>query len=255
MISIKENAHPMDLMLMDKIFASEWYRKTIDMICETSLDATCDNLLHCSYAPVPKDSSIYLYLKEGKDLFNVGNIRDVYCTREYSFEVCSRGFTNPALIIPQELINKWDEKIIRARVLAGVASIAMEHHKLEFMLWILENMGGTVPVPFVSSAVHGFLYEWYRSRKYTMDRAVLLATQDISLTLKNILYGEVPFDILNNMRFGTANDSFMPQIQLTNNRNGLSGIASKCLGVFQAYDWLPDRYQKVLDFYTNGGKL
>lgn len=255
MINIREQAHPMDLMLMDKIFASDWYHKTLDQMYENSFDETCSRLMKCSYAPIPGNSYIYVFLEEAKRLFGVDNLSEVYSTREYNFEVYTRGFNTPVLIVPQELILKGDKDIIRARIMAGVASVAMEHHKLEFTLWMLENMGGTVPIPFVSTAVRGFLYEWYRSRKYTMDRAVLLATNDISITLKNILYGEVPFDVLNRMKFGTRDDDFLKQVEKVNDLKGLSGVISKSLGIFQAYDWLPDRYQKVLDFYGNGGEV
>jgi hypothetical protein len=72
---------------------------------------------------------------------------------------------------------------------------------------------GVASVPIIRQAILAVLYEWNRTLQFSLDRAVLLATNNYELALKNILYGVVPDCILKNFQFGNEKDNFLEQAQ------------------------------------------
>lgn len=255
MINIKTCAHPMDRAVMEKIFQNPAIKNLMHFVSENRLDDICDAALENSYARLPENHLVYQWLKEGQTLFGGSAIRAVYVTREYEYDTFYHGYSHPVVIVPTYLIQKGDNKILRARMLADAAAIAMEHHKLEFLIWVLDTLSGSIPVPLIPEVAHGALYEWLRSRRYTTDRAVWLATGDLSLSLKNILYGRVPFEMLDRFCFGEERDTFLTQVEELEQAKGVSSFASKILGTIQKESWLPNRYSELIKYVkeTKGG--
>lgn len=196
MIDIKKYAHPLDQQMIDKILSSSVGRGLVDTIMSNNLDDICDYALENSYARLPMDSPLYGYLSEGQRLFGGPPIRALYIERDYEYETICHGLSHPVVIVPDALLKRDDQDILRARMLAASAAIAMGHHKIEFLLWMMETMSGSIPLPVVPEIVQGFFYEWFRCRRYTTDRAVWLAAKDRVLSAKNILYGHIPFEML-----------------------------------------------------------
>lgn len=248
MINIKQYAHPLDRKMIDKILSSSAGRELVDTIMSNNLDDICDYALENSYARLPKDSSLYDYLSEGQQLFGTPPIRALYVERDYEYETVCHGLSHPVVIVPDTLLKRDDQDIFRARMLAAAAAIAMGHHKIEFLLWMMETMSGSIPLPVVPEIVQGFFYEWFRCRRYTTDRAVWLATGDRALAAKNILYGHIPFEMLERFVFGTNHDTFLSQISELESMKGLSGTAAKIIGVMQKESWLPNRYIELNRF-------
>lgn len=255
MVNIKSCAHPMDRTVMEKIFQSKAIKNLTDFVSENRLDDICDAALENSYARVPGNHPLYQWLEEGQALFGGSAVRAVYVTREYEYDTFYHGYSHPVAIIPSYLIQRGDNDILRARMLADAAAIAMEHHKLEFLIWVLDTLGGSIPLPLVPEVTHAALYEWFRSRRYTTDRAVWLATGDLSLSLRNILYGRVPFEMLDQFCFGGEKDTFLAQVEALEQAKGVSAMASKILGMVQKESWLPNRYSELMKYVqeTKGG--
>ena len=248
MINKNHYAHPLDISIIEKIFKTHVSASLAETVIDNSLDAVYDYTLENSYACLPRDDLAWSYIEEGHELFGGSPIRAVYVMREYEYDVVCKGYNHPAILVPHTLLQQENREILRARMLSAVAAAAMEHHKLEFMLWLLETMGGSIPLPVIPDVFRGLLYEWYRCRRYTTDRAVYLATGKLSLALQNILYGQIPFEMLNSFTFGGENDTFLAQVRELEAAGGLSGAASKLIGIFQKESWLTSRYRELITF-------
>lgn len=248
MISRDHYAHPVDISIMEKIFSAHVSASLAETVIDNDLDAVYDYTLENSYACLPRNDPAWSYIEEGYELFGGSPIHAVYLTREYEYDVVCKGYNHPVVLVPYTLLRRADQEIIRARMLSTAATIAMEHHRLEFMLWLLETMGGSIPLPVIPDMFRGSLYEWYRCRRYTTDRAVYLATGELSLALRNILYGEIPFEMLNSFAFDGKNDTFLAQVRELEAAGGLSGAASKLIGIFQKESWLTSRYRELITF-------
>ena len=250
MIDIKQYAHPLDQQLIDKIFSSAAGKSLVDFIMQNNIDDVCDYALGSSYARLPNDSPLYRYLSEGQELFGSTQVHSVsvYVTRQYEYEIAYNGYNHPAILVPDVLLKRNDPDILRARMIAAAAAIAMEHHKLEFLVWLLDTLSGNIPLPLMPEVVKGFLNEWYRCRYYTTDRAIWLATKDEVLSTRNILYGRIPFEMLDTFQFGINRYTFFAQVEELRNACGLGGTASRILQMLQKESWLPNRYIELTNF-------
>lgn len=244
--------HPLDRELSKKIYDFQPVSQFLDVIFEEGLDEINQYIHSASGILLPLDSQPAAYLREGCSYFGVNCIPRVYLCRSYMCTVACSGFSDPVVVVPNVLLEKADAAIIRGRMMAAAASIRAGHHKLSFLLWILENFQGLIPIPLAATAIKGLLYEWKRAQEYSIDRAFLLSTGDYSLALKNILYGETPDSILKNFVFGEQ-DTFDMQVAEFYRMENAVDAASKLYSLVQCESWLPARYHELKEFCRSIG--
>lgn len=254
-ISLDSYVHPQDEKIKNKIYNSAVTKKMLDSIFTDNLDEINEYVYKSSYIEVPKSHIVYKYMREGCEMFGVNKTPSIYYCRSYDLNITCMGYSNPAVLLPDSLLKTNDDEIIRARILGCAASIKAEHHKLLFFNWFLEHTGGQIQKLFIDKIIEGYLIEWKRASVYTVDRAVLLAVNDLKLALKNILFGRVPPEILDQFQFG-LNDTFLPQVNDFFDNKGFIDIASSLYGILQLETWLPKRYRELQNFYAEicGGK-
>lgn len=242
--------HPTDQALTDKIYGSPLVQKGINKIFEEHLDQINEYTYSASYARLPKDHPASKYLEEGARRFGLDNMPLLYCCRSYLYDVTCSGYQTPLVVVPDVLIKNADEALLRGRMMAIAASIRMEHHKLNFLLWLLENFQGLIPIPFATQAIKTLFYEWMRAQQYSVDRAFLLATGDYPLALKNILYGELPNGVLSHFTF-SEEGTFDKQVKDFYSHQNAVDLASSVYSVLQCESWLPQRYQELKRFHRS----
>lgn len=243
----KNFVHPLDKSLSEKIFRTDTFRKLLDKIHEDDPDAVCDYVYSASL-PEIADSSIKQMARVACDEFGIAPVK-LYLKRSYDFEVECAGYRRPIVILPAALLERDDREIIQGRLFAVTGAVAANHHKLAFLIWAAENLGGVADFPILGEVVKGFFYEWSRARQFTCDRAFLSATENFPLTLKNILYGNVPFEVLENFRFGGDDDDFLEQTRRYLRNDNPAQMLGKAFGFFSDFAWLPRRYEEVRNFY------
>lgn len=253
-IELEHFIHPRDEKFMKQIYNFSSVQAVSNKIFDDDLDAVNEYVYSSSYAKLPENHFVNKYLAESCEIFGVNKIPKAYIFRSYDFDIKCSGYSRPVILIPTCLIERNDKEIIRIRLLSVVASIKAEHHKVLFLLWLIENTGGTINKFHIDKILDGYLCEWKRSSTYTLDRAALIATDDYELALKNILYGKVPFDIFKSFHFDIDNDTFSNQTEAFYENKSLMDIASKAYSFFQFETWLPDRYEELRNFYLNSYK-
>ena len=246
----KNFIHPLDRTLTEKIFQTDSVKNMLENLHDDELDNICAYVYSASL-PEISDKALHKMALVACNKFHVEPVK-LYLKRSYDFEVECVGYHEPIVILPAALLERDDYEIIQGRLFAIAGSIAANHHKLAFLLWMAENLSGIANFPLIGQVVKGFFYEWARARKFTLDRAFLLATKNLPLTLKNILYGILPFDVLENFHFDDENDSFMEQTQRYLRNDNPAQMLSKAFSFFSDYSWLPRRYEEVQTFYRKG---
>lgn len=249
----KNFIHPLDKDFTGKIFQIESFKKFMDEMHEDELDEVCDYFYSASL-PEIRDSSLRNIAEQACDKFSIPPIK-LYLKRSYEFDVECAGYNNPIIILPAVLLEKDDYEIIQGRIFAAAGAIAANHHRLAFIIWAIENLSGFANIPVFGDGVKFFFYEWSRARVFTQDRAFLMATENFSLTLKNILYGAIPFDVLEKFNFATKDDTFSEQVQRYLNNDNPAQMIGKAFSFFSDYAWLPRRYEEIQNFYTQRGVI
>lgn len=246
MISTKEFLHDEDAALTARIFSERPFKSWLDRMHDEVLDDVCNYVYDASF---PKISQGVLTQMRDISCAKFGlKPYKLYRTRNYDTEISCVGYNTPAVLIPDSLVDCADE-FIQARLFAQAAAIAAGHNKLTFFIWAAENMSGIGGFPIVGTGLIALLYEWNRARKLSLDRAVLLATDDLSLALKNILFGVVPNDILKNFNFGTDADTFLEQMQRYFRHENPMQTVGKVFSYLTDYSWLPRRYDELRKFH------
>ena len=247
MIAVRDFVHAQDKKLTKKIFADTPVKTWLDNLHEDHLDEVCEYVYSASL-PEITDKKIIKMHDVACQKFGINSFV-MYYTRNYDYNISCVGYNFPAVLIPAILIEDADEEILQARLYSAAAAIAAGHPKLKFFLWMAENMSGVVSIPIIGTALLSILYEWNRVRQFTLDRAVFMATEDFELALKNILYGVVPQDILQNFKFDEANNSFDEQTRRYFNTEDPTEIIGKIFSYTSDYSWLPRRYDELEKFY------
>lgn len=241
--------HPLDFEMSEKVLNNYLVKKILTTIFDEQLDDINCYIHNTSEYKLDADHPAMKYLKEGCILFGVNEPPPIYITRTYQYDLICTGYNKPVIQIPNLLLENANERILRGRMMSAAASIKANHHKLQLLIWIIQNLEGVIPVPFATTAIRGFLYEWYRAQFYTADRAFYIATSDIELSLKNILYGNICSDILNNFEFTDTNNTYEAQVTNFFNSNTLIGEISKLNAFFQCESWLPARYRELQKYH------
>lgn len=240
--------HPVDQKIMDSIFENSTVQKWMDKLYGEGLDETCQYVYAVSCKEITTPWMLDA-LQKACCHFNVPveHVR-LYVSRTYDYNVVLMGCEQIAVLIPEGLLEKDDKEIIVGRIGAAVGEIAAGHAPLSFLTWMVENMFGSLKIPFVTEAFIALINEWKRVRVYTADRAFLQITGKLPVSLRNILYGEIPMQAMENMNIGTEKDQFMNQVKEYQMQESIVGKAGKLLSVFQDHIWLPTRYQELLKY-------
>ena len=245
--------HPMDRALMSKIIGFPAVKKIMDKVFTEGLDEVSDYLYSVSGVQLPPEHPACQALKEGCSLFGVSPVPPVYTVRTYDLEVLCGGYSHPVVQLPQNLLDAGDEAILRGRMMAAAAAIAAGHHKISFLLYLIENFSGISGIPGVDLLVKGTLNEWLRARRYTLDRAFYLATGDYVLSLKNVLFGEVPMDMLAQFSFQAGQDTYRHQAEEYARMEKVTDAMSGVMAFLQAESWLPPRYDELKKLHAEIG--
>lgn len=247
----QDYVHPMDRELSEKIGNLPLVRQLLDMVYREKLDAVNFYLYNSSCIKLPADHIAVAGFQAGCRRFGVEVPTHVYVVRSYDFDVKIAGYSEPVVLVPSRLIREGDDKLVSGRTAAAAAAVAAGHHKLEFLLWIYENLSGLIHIPVLGAAAEGLINEWHRSRQYTLDRAFLLSTENYPLSLKNILYGVVPEEALNRFEFG-ENDTYAAQVKEFYRKENAIDILTSIGSILQYEIWLPARYEELRKYYTGG---
>lgn len=242
-----EFIHPLDHQMANKVLNSSVVKAFLDTIFDEQLDDINLYVHSASLYQLEDDHPAVSYLREGCELFAVDEVPPVYVIRSYQYDVKTTGFNKPVVQIPDILLQNADEQILRGRMMAAAASVKAEHHKLAFLRWTIQNFGSVIPIPFATTVMCGLLNEWYRAQYYTYDRAFYLSTRNGELSLKNILYGEISSEILENFEFD-AEGTYDDQVdRFFHSENIVQGLA-RLYALFQSESWLPARYKELKEF-------
>lgn len=252
MIDIGAYMHPEESILVDKIYHFAGVKQILDIIVDENLDDINRFIYSASSLQLPESHKAVRYLKEGCALFGVDTVPPVYLKRSYYADISCMGYSTPVIVVPDVLVDKAPDVLLRGRMMAAAASVKAEHQKLSFLIWFIDNFKGIIRIPGAGAILDALLYEWVRTQEYTLDRAFYLATEDPELALKNILYGEIPDAILNNFKFG-PNGTFDRQVEAFQKSTGITGTASKVISYLQKETWIPERYSELKKYMYNNG--
>lgn len=250
-VELRDYAHPMDLMLSQRILNFPLIKKILDIVFEEKLDTINYYAYQSSCIRLSDKHPAVTAFQNGKSFFNIDTEANVFVVRNYNFDVKVVGYTEPVILVSSRLIEENNGFLLKERLAAAASVIAAEHHKLDFLLWIYENCSGIINLPILSTALTALICEWQRCRQYTTDRAFLLYTNDYTLAKMNILYGLIPYEYFLKFDFNMR-DTYYQQVEEFYRKDNILDISSSVMSLLQHEIWIPARYKELRDFYQGG---
>lgn len=250
-ISPQDYLHPMDRALSQKITDLPFVGQILDRIFQEKLDAVNSYLYQSSCMKLPDSHAAAVAFHDGCRRFGLNIAENVYVVRSYDFDVRVVGYTDPVVLVPSRLMEDNHALFLEERTAVAAAAIAAGHPKLDFLLWIYENFNALWNLPVIHAAAAGLVNEWRRSRYYTLDRAFFLYTNHYPMALENILYGTVPYPVLENFDFG-GDDTYSIQVDDFYRIGNATDVVAAVSSVLQCEIWLPERYEELRKFCRKG---
>lgn len=252
---INEFQHEKDSSIATSILNNAVTKPILDKLESTGLEKVYTYLYESSCPQLTEKNSPKLFdtLNKACEMFGLKLRPKIFITRDYREMVYLRGVDKPFIIFSSEYLKKIeelnDETLLG--VLAGqVAGIRCQHHTLLYITWGLEFASSYLPGG--SMIIAPFINEWKRNRFFTYDRAFALATNNRTLSLRQVFINAVPKNIIDKMNLETKNDVFIEQANhFIEEMDRMKDVVS----IFSEKNWLPERYIELKNFFDERRQL
>ena len=252
-LNISAFQHPRDLEAVKKITALPGFKKILSFLSENTVEKSFHLMNNSSLMKISPDMSpkIHSMVKEAVDIFDVGEIPDIYIDRRYEMLVRLDGMSKPFIVFSTSVLEQYDDEMLFPLIASEVAGIKAGHATIKFVDSILKIAKPIIPFA-IDIPVTIALNDWYRSKAYTYDRAFLLVSESFELAAKEILFGEVSVNVLQTLNLDKPNNTYLEQAQEFGGRDGAEGLYQKFNTVFSRNQWLASRYVELYNWYNSG---
>lgn len=250
---VRDFQHPSDKAAVGAIMAVPGFQKLLQYISEHSVERIYSFMNHSSRMKVTRQMSpmIFEMLDEAAKMYGMDTIPDVYLERAYEYRVTLEGINSPYIIFTTSLLEGVDEKQLWPIIASEFAGIQANHGTIKFIDMLLQTAKGILPFG-IDQALSLSLNNWYRTKAYTYDRAILLASEDFELASEHILLGEAPNEVLESIGLNQPDNPYLEQAIDFLQRNGAEGVYQKIATAFTKDQWAASRYYELYKWYQSG---
>lgn len=252
-LNVTEFQHPSDRKAVNVVLAVPGFEKMLNYVSDNSIERVYSFFNSSSMLKISEEMSpkMHVMLKEAAQMYGTDVIPDLYLQRNYEYFINLDGMAKPYVVLPSAWLEAVDDQMLWAILSAQIAGIQSKHGMIEFIGNILDFTRGMLPFG-VDAALDIAIKEWKRSRVYTADRAILLATENFELAAKHILFGDASDAVLEGIGLDKPNNTYYQQAQEFIYRSGAEGMIQKMETLFSSSQWIASRYIELYNWYFSG---
>ncbi len=186
-LSVNDFAHPEDLAAVNSLKKIQSIDKLMANIEEKSnqIYIRMITLGNCVRITEQNDPKLFSVVNEVCKILDYDNIPEIYTYRNFGIDVEPSGVDKPVIIIPDFVINNFDENLLYFTV--GRAITRLKSGYLKFFIAAKIMLLATDSIPFVSDAVKLALSNWLRKSELTADRGGFLACQNFQTATRFLM--------------------------------------------------------------------
>ncbi len=250
---VRDFQHPSDREAVQAVMAVPGVQKLLQYISKHSVERTYSFINNSSRMKVTRQMSpmIFEMLDEAAGMYGMNTIPDVYLERAYEYKVTLEGINSPHIIFTTSLLEGMDERQLWPVIASEFAGIQANHGTIKFIDTLIQTVKGALPFG-IDQALGLTLNNWYRTKAYTYDRAILLAFEDFELASQHILLGEAPDEVLESIGLDQPDNPYLEQTIDFLQRSGAEGIYQKLATAFTKNQWAASRYYELYKWYQSG---
>lgn len=252
-LNVEEFQHPADRKTVNAVLSVPGFEKILKYISDNSIERVYSFFNNSSMLKISREMSpkMHQMLEEAAQMYGTDVIPDLYLQRNYEYFINLDGMAKPYVVLPSAWLEIVDDQMLWAMLSSQIAGIQAKHGMIEFIGNILKFTKGVLPFG-VDAALDLAIKEWSRSRAYTADRAILLATENFELAAKHILIGDASNAVLEGIGLDKPNNSYYQQAQEFIHRSGAEGVIQKLETIFSGGQWTASRYIELYNWYFSG---
>lgn len=186
-LSVNDFAHPEDLMAINSLMKVQAIDKLMSSIEEKSnrIYIRMITLGNCVRITEQNDPKVFRIVKNTCDILDYPQIPEIYTYRNYGIDVEPSGVDKPVIIIPDFVLNNFDDSLLYFTI--GRAVTRLKSGYLKFFVAAKTILWATDSIPFVSDAMKVALSNWLRKSELTADRGGLLACQNFQTAARFLM--------------------------------------------------------------------
>lgn len=252
-LNVADFQHPADRKAVNAVLAVPGFEKVLNFVSDKSIERMYSFFNNSSLLKISKEMSpkIHQMLEEAARMYGTDIIPDVYLQRNYAYFINLDGMSNPYVVLPSAWLECVDDQMLWAILSAQIAGIQAKHGMIEFIGNVLKFTKGMLPFA-MDAALDLAIKEWNRSRVYTADRAILLATESFELAAKHILLGDASDAVLEGIGLDKPNNTYYQQALEFVKRSGVPGVLQQLETAFSSSQWIASRYIELYNWYFSG---
>lgn len=252
-LNVADFQHPADKKSVDAVMAVPGLDKVLEFISQNSLERVYEFANNSSKLKVTPEMSpkIFGMLEEAVEMYGETYVPEIYLERMYAYFINLDGMTKPHLTLSTAWLEVVDDKMLWAVLSAEIAAIQAKHGTIEFIENVIKFTKGLLPFG-VDTALEIAINDWKRNRIYTVDRAILLGSEDFGIAAKHILFGDAPDSVIDSIDLTKPGNTYYQQATEFLKRSGVAGGIQKFETFLSGSQWMASRYIELYNWYFSG---
>jgi len=252
-ISPREFQHSGDKAVSEKIMDMEAFKKALEFVSKNSIEKQFGCICRSSMAQVTSRVSPALFqmVEEASEMFGAPVLPDIFLVRSYRMMLIMVGVKTPLILISTKLLEEISEMALWGIMASEISGMNSGFCQIKLIEYLCNFFSGLLPGTVVQPLSMAF-QNWHKYAQYSFDRANLIATGDMDVTMQGVLAGEAPRKVLEGMAFHNPNCGYMKQSRefLKNEGTAMEKLRDY-KAVFAKQAFYGSRYLELFRFYQS----
>lgn len=246
-LTMRDYAHPDDIKTTESLMKSKAVEKLFEAVEDKYYYPIkrMEALGGCVKVTKENAPRLCTMVEEVCEILDHDKIPEVYTRRECKLQIYINGDEQPMLIVPDLVVNRLDDDMLRFHLGRSISRLKSEHIKLLYATKAVIEVSGLVEGLQTLTKL-GFA-DWMRKSDLTADRGGLLACQNINAAIRFLMYkaGMPPEE--------TKKVKIHDYIEACRIENKVSRISKSVDAIDNIEPWTNDRIAELFLWYTQGG--
>lgn len=245
-LRVEQFAHPDDTAMLNSLKKIKAVDKFFSFVEDqnNNLFLRMNTLGNCIRITEAGEPRIYKLVREVCDTLDYPTVPEIYSTRSYKIDVDSSGVDKPMIVLPDFIMNNYDDALLRFTI--GRAVTRLKSESLKFYVAAKVMIMATSNIDLLSDSVRLGVANWMRKAELTADRGGLLACQNLKTSMA-FLFNKAGMPIQE-----AKNVPYMDYIKEYKIESNLAKFGKGIQTFFDTDGWANDRIIELFQWYASG---
>lgn len=245
-LDISDYAHPDDMAAINALRNVGGIDHLLTKIGDKANQMLIRSIALGYYVRLTEENSpqIFKIIRDVCKILNYDKIPEIYSKRAFSIDIEVSGAEKPTMIIPDCLINNYEEKFLYFAIGRAVSKLKSDY--LKFYTIARTTIQIVEFAYSLPDAINILFARWMQKAELTADRGGLLACQDCKAAIRFLMnYAGMPVEFTENISIPEYISTYKSDDKIVNVCRNLQTLTN-CTGFNN------DRIVELFNWYANG---